>query len=267
VLGIGWRPLIVLSLHLAGPAAAIDEEGRFLVAFWEKQAAASNDCEAVITLCKSIAANAPANPLLPVVRGVQAWHELSAGRTNEATATLQSMLVAGDAPVAVAANTMARRWLTRLDREKVRLALSAYYAEHVGFPASLDALKPFPPDRRPPMTDRWNRPWQYRLASFARLQGLSDQRYELLSTELGSDSDLKTALAAPRDDRGLPLRPVRVINRQEGQSAVEFRSAGTPPRKTIVAEGSRVDNLHFVKLMDLSALLSDGDRWWFVELP
>ena len=209
----------------------------------------------------------PSCPYVPVVRGVQAWNELVARRTDEASVTLQAMIGTNADPVSVAATTMARRWLTRLDREKVRQALTAYYADHVAFPDSLDALRVLPAARRPPAVDRWNKAWQYRLAEFKRLKGLTGQRYELTSGELGSDSDLKAALAVTPYGSRITVKPLRVITRLEGQSAIEFKSPGPPPRRTTVTEGARVDAVSFVRLVGDATLLSDGDQWQLVPMP
>ncbi len=262
------RPFLLLGLCLAAAqwGAAAESDDRAFLAFWEKRAAATLDQAAAIEVCRKEAASQSNSVYLPVIRGVLAWHELAAGRTNEATATLTSLLSDRKDPISSAANTMACRWLTRLDRERVRAALSAYYARHVAFPESLAPLQALPERQRPPAVDRWNLPWHYRLAAFKRLAGLSDQRYELRSAELEAGSDLKAALAIPYD-RPADLTPIRVISRLENQVTVEFQDRGSPPRKAALTEGSRSGSLWFVRLMGQSVLLSDGDRWNLAPLP
>ena len=266
-----WRLLrpaamIWLCAMLTGLAMASESDDRMLATFWEKRAVCSNDYAAVIAICKKVTNSMPDSAYLPVIRGVQAWYELTAGHAEESAATLQGMLSAGKDPIALTANTMACRWLTRLDREKVRKVLNAYYAVHVAFPGSLDFLQKIPDNGRPPIVDRWDRAWQYRLVTFEKLPGLSDQRYELRSTELNTASDFKTALAIPY---GTPfsLRPMRVVSRFENQSVVEFQAGGKPPRKDMLNEGARSGDVLFVRLVAQSVLLSDGDRWDLVPLP
>lgn len=258
--------LIWLCSILIGPAMGSEADDRMLAVFWEKLAACSNDCAAVIALCEKVSSSLPDSACQPVIRGVQAWHELAAGNSAAGAVTLQAMLNAGKDPLALTANSMALRWLTRLDREKVRKALSGYYAEHVAFPESLDFLQKNPANRRPPLVDRWNQAWQYRLARFEKLTGLADQRYELRSTELDAASDFKTALAVPY---GAPfaLKPVRVVSRFENQSVVEFQFLGKPSRKAVLNEGAHSGELIFVRLLEREVLLSDGDRWALVPLP
>ncbi|MEI7437494.1 MAG: hypothetical protein WCL16_11895 [bacterium] len=251
---------------LPGLAAASEADDRMLATFFEKRAACSNDYAAVIAICNKVTNSMPDSLYLPVIRGVQAWHELAAGKTNQAVATLQSMLSGGVDPIALSANTMACRWLTRLDREKVRQALTAYYAAHVAFPVSLEFMQKLPENRRPAIVDRWNQAWQYRLVTFERLPGLSDQRYELQSRELQAASDYKKILAIPY---GTPFSiiPTRVISRFEKQSVVEFQCLGTPPRKDMLSEGAHSGDLFFVRLAGQFTLLSNGDRWELVALP
>ena len=245
---------------------ANEVEDRQLLAFWERRAPSVPDPAASIEVCRKEMANQPNSMYLPVIRGVMAWHELAAGRTEDGAATLKTMLTDQKDPLSLAANTMACRWLTRLDRERVRKALSDHYTRAVAYPSSLAPLLALPENQRPPAVDRWNQPWLYRLASFKRLPGLSDQRYDLRSCALDSESDLKEAKAIPYV-APTNLIPVKVISRSEGPAAVEFQAPGTPPRRMVLTEGTRAGRLYFVRLVAQSVLLSDGDRWHLVPLP
>lgn len=258
--------VILLGLCTAGPVQATEVEDRQLLAFWERRAATASDPAASIEICRKEMANQPNSMYLPVIRGVMAWHELAAGRTEEGAATLKTLLTSQKDPLSAAANTLACRWLTRLDRERVRVALSAYYTRHVAYPASLSPILALPEGQRPPALDRWDQPWQYRLASFKRIPGLSDQRYDLRSGALDSESDLKTSLAIPYV-APTNLIPVKVISRTEGPAAVEFQDAATPPRRMVLTEGTRSGRFYFVRLVAQSVLLTDGDRWYLVPLP
>ncbi len=251
---------------MAGGARANEVEDRQLLAFWERRATTASDPAASIEVCRKEMANQPNSMYLPVIRGVMAWHELAAGRTEEGAATLKTLMTSEKDPLALAGNTLACRWLTRLDRERVRKALSDYYTRNVAYPASLAPVLELPANQRPPALDRWNQPWQYRLASFKRIPGLSDQRYDLRSGALDSESDLKDALAVPYA-APTNLIPVKVISRSEGPAAVEFQAPGTPPRRMVLTEGSRAGRFYFIRLVAQSVLLSDGDRWYLVPLP
>ena len=61
-------------------------------------------------------------------------------------------------PIARFADVMARRWLTRIDHEKVEKALKAYYADNVEYPSSLAPLLNLPKDKAPPKADRFDDP-------------------------------------------------------------------------------------------------------------
>ena len=255
---------VCVAAARVGPAAELDD--RQFLAFWGRQAAASHDSEAAIEVCRKDIAVQTNSVYLPVLRSVLAWHELHAGRAEEGAAILTTLLSDRKDLMSSSANIMARRWLTRLDRERVRKALSAYYARHVAFPESLAPLLALPEDQRPPAVDRWNQPWRYHRALFKRLAGLSDQRYELRSVELDSESDLKAILAIPYETPA-DLAPLRVVSRFENQAAVEFQDHAAPPLKTVLTEGARSGRFCFVHLVVQSVLLSDGDRWHLVPLP
>ena len=205
----------------------------------------------------------PASPLVPVARGAAAWHLLRQGERTAATQLLVAMLDRPAGPAAEAGAEMARRWLTRLDRERVKSALRAYHSRHIEYPGSLQQLTALPAADQPPQRDRWNKLWQYRLARFTHLTGISGQRYELLSAGLGADSDLAAALAKPYPAAGFP-KAVRFLSRAEGQRSVMFSTGGG---QAGCSEGGSVGAWTLARAGEGLIVMSNGDFWALQAAP
>jgi hypothetical protein len=194
-----------LACQAQSPAP--DERGLWLA--WVASTNTPDDHAAVMTACNQFRIKAPQDPFCVVVAGMEAWHLLAMGNTNAAMALFEPMLSIPEnaTPLQSAGAEMARGWLTRLDREKVRAALKKIYLKKIEFPSSLDPIKTLKMKSLPPFTDRWGKPWMYRLES--SIKGLESQQYVLESSQLGSRSDLAKALALPYAGR-VSLEPVKV---------------------------------------------------------
>ena len=218
-----WTALF-LWLWLSRAASGQDAPERALWTLWtlHQQALASADRQPVLAACERLSAAQPPGPLAAVGRGIAAWHQLKMGNTNEAVRLLKAMVESPDPdPLARAGSAMARRWLTRLDREQLRAALKAYYLAHIRYPDSLEALAAWKPSEPLPLTDRWRQPWRYRLAAFERVRGLSAQKYVLESPALAGSSDLAAALTRPYAG-AIGLRPREAAEAGEGKVSVLF---------------------------------------------
>jgi|LSQX01.3.fsa_nt_gb hypothetical protein len=264
--------VMLLCLVPAGAAAAPHDDAFLRLWSLHRQATADTHA-AVITACREAARHTGADggPLLgrylPAARTIEAWHLLQAGRTAEAVAAYESVL-AGRAPadpLRTASETMARRWLTRLDREKVVDALTAHYREAVAYPDDLKVFETWPKERRPPLRDRLGDAWIYQLQAFRRLRLDSPQRYILYSRAIGrKPSELGAALALRP-----PATEVSFVRRGTGAPAMaQVRIGGAGGRTATIQEGGRVGGLLFAAIDSGGrfALFSDDD-FWLVALP
>ncbi len=252
--------LAAVLAALRGPAAPDPAERDALLALWRAHAAAPSNHAALARAAADLLRRFPAGELRPVTQGLGAWHALRASATNEAAALWTAMLSADSTPLERAGQTLARAWLTRLDRETVRAALRAHYAAHALFPPTLQPLRELPPDRRPPLTDRFGDAWQYSLDAFAHIPGTRGHRYRLFSARLGEQlSDLRAALARPYGGGREPPRPLRRIG-----SAVQFELGTERP---VITEGASVGPWHLALVTDRFLVLADGDYWYLVAPP
>lgn len=243
-----------------GRAASLDE--RALWQLWVSHTNSISDHRAADAVCKAFLAKSPDDTAAVVVRGIEAWHLLKSGNTNEASALLNAMLaIPGNATsLQQAGATMARNWLTRLDRERVKDALKKVYRRDVEFPGSLEEIKGLKLAQLPPFTDRWDKPWVYRLES--SLKGMQKQQYVLESSRLGSGSDLEKALNVPYASR-INLMPVRAS--QIGNDTYEF---ATPLQKGIfLPEGAEREGIVVAYLGANVIVLSDGTHWRIALKP
>ncbi|MCS7048989.1 MAG: hypothetical protein NZ483_06825 [Verrucomicrobiae bacterium] len=189
----------------------------------------------------------------PVALGQRAWEQLRAGDLAAATATFQSMLTTNTDPLAQAGDLMARRWLTRLDREKVKTTLHAYYAQHLEYPATL------PPNIQPPH-DRWGIPWRYERTTTRFVRHLTNQTYRLESVRLGELSDLAAALRVAYGQR-IQLQPTR----RDGQT-VTFTLPGRA-QPIVLSVGASFDGVDLAAVTTNTVILTDGDHWKTLPLP
>jgi hypothetical protein len=189
---------------------------------------------------------------------------LESGEFDHARQLLEKMAAAGPEPIAAIGAEMARRWLTRLDREQVTAALQKVYADDLEYPESLSAVSSLPPEYRPPMADRWGAPWFYTPTAFKKLRTGDRQTFILESTKLGETSDLKTALALPYG-AGFTFKPVKVMPSIGGKAVITFQDA--TGKVDTLSEGSAGNDLGFAYLGENVLVLSSGDYWSFQPRP
>jgi hypothetical protein len=231
---------------------------------WKLMSETPDDRAAVIAACGEFEKKRPGDPLTSVTRGITAWHLLQSGERKPAVQVLTRMASAAvparpDALREAAVN-MGRTWLTRLDREQVKAGLKTLYLRDVEYPESLEALKSLPGDIRPPLTDRWGKPWSYRLVGFRKLTGLANQKYELQARLLGRDSDLAEALQRPYAE-GITLKPVKLVSAQAGRGVVQFTPPADASGEVILAVGAREGRVVFAYMGAKLIVLSDGNHW------
>lgn len=255
--------LVLLALVLALPClakqVAIDEKGLWTI--WQSQTNAPDEHATLVDACKEFATKSPKDPLLTVTQGLQAWHLLKAGNTNEAKKIFESMVVSTDDSLKKAGSDMACGWLSRLDRELVKVALTKYYHKDIEFPLGLSSLKqvkkmpPFPP------TDRWEQSWAYQVENKG---GLSRQGYSLQSKHLGTNSDLRVALTFPYAE-GITLTPTRIVSGSSDRATIEFV---LPSQKTVSLQaGTASEGIVVAYVGDRLIVLSDGNHWRVVPKP
>jgi len=211
----------VLLIHVA---AAADEKG--LWTLWKQHESSPTNHAAVVEACRRFCRKDPADALVPVARGIEAWRLLKLGRRKEAAVLLTPYVQGEGDALQKGAAEVARGWITRMDREDVKRSLQAYYRKEVAYPATIDDVAANPgieKDLHPRKTDRWGTQWRYRLVGFKGVPGFKDQRYLLESVKLGASSDLERALHIPyaRDIRIEPLRLAGSGNAVD--SLVQFR--------------------------------------------
>ena len=263
------RAILAMILLLAGAGAGSGQtppspaEEAALVSAWKVHLAATNDHPKVVSACQEFRKKSPASQFGVVADGLAAWHLLQANEPAAATNLLEKMLGLGQTDqIGKAGMTMARRWLTRLDRERVKLALKQLYRKDIEFPPSLEAMRGLPAAQRGPFTDRWGQTWSYRLTEFKspNLKNLRGQRYELQSAMLRADSDLAEALKRPYAAK-INLKAVKLISASPGKEAVEFVTTDEKQQKTVLTVGTDVGGVTFLFLGSGLLILSDGDSW------
>ena len=239
---------------------APDERGLWLA--WVASTNTPVDHAAVVTACKQFRTKTPQDPFCVVVTGLEAWHLLKTGNTNAAIALFEPMLSIPENPSSLqgAGAEMARGWLTRLDREKVRAALKKIYLKEIEFPASLDPIKTLKMKALPPFADRWGKAWTYRLES--SIKGLSSQNYVLESSRLGSRSDLAKTLALPYADR-VSLEPVKVS--PVSADTVEFAIRGG--KSGYLQAGGVLNGITVAYIGVNIIVMADENHWRVVLKP
>ncbi|MBI2438902.1 MAG: hypothetical protein HYV36_08855 [Lentisphaerae bacterium] len=233
---------------------------------WSAQTNTPAQHEAILRACQQLQLSSPTNPLLSVSQGLAAWHSLRLGKTNEALTLLNALAAATGAPIALSGAEMARRWLTRLDGEKIQAALADYYRHNLEYPINLQPLKKTATNSSVPLTDRWGAPWQYELTTFKVIKGARGQRYRLESKTLLEFSDLNKALAAPYAGR-IRLQPSSVSTTASGAQNVAFQLLGDKPEKILLSEGGQAAGVTLAYIGSQILILSDGDHWQVLPKP
>ena len=257
------RWLLILFLVSANclpgwTAAAAEEEA--LLQLWKSHVALPDDHAATIKACRDFAGAHAADPLLPVVRGLEAWHHWRAGRQVDALQMMAADLSAPPGAVNDGARRLAMGWITRVDREQLAGALQAHYRKQVAYPKTLDQL---PAEARSSPHDRFGKPWNYRLTGFAKLKGFTDQKYSLESVVLGDTSDLKTALKLPYAAR-LSAVPSQVLAGPSDLPAVKFNVAGSA---AVVGLGQAAGHLFLAFVGTHAVVVCDYTHWKVFPRP
>lgn len=264
--------LLLSGILLYGTAlfAASPQEDAFMRA-WSAHARNPADHKAVIDACQSVMDRpATLGDFLPVIKTLAAWHLLAGGHAADAERIFRTALVSdrGAQPIVRYADTMARRWLTRLDHAQVEKALKAYYADHVEYPGSLSQLSVLTKDKQPPVSDRFGDPWVYEPAAFSRLRNIANQRYRLYSKSLGNR--LTPLSALPLNAYGSKSASI-VSRKQTTPVSVEFETvteAGA--RRGVATESGIVNGIRFLRLSSDAgfAIMIDSDcDFWIVAIP
>lgn len=182
----------------------------------------------------------------PVARCNQALDLLKSGKTDEATTVFESLLDDN------LADTPARRWLTRLDREKVKTQLQQVYRQKIEYPVALPAAAK-------PTTDRWGKPWVYRPLDLKRFTGTKNQSFLLESPTLGTNSDLHAAL------KNLTAEFAWKIVGADARVVTFSRPGNAQP--VLLSAGTSLDGVTVVQIGEQAVLLGDGDRWLTLPIP
>ncbi|MDD4102556.1 MAG: hypothetical protein PHU80_07995 [Kiritimatiellae bacterium] len=250
--------------------AATPQEDAFMRA-WSVHARNPADHKAVIDACQGVMDRASTlGEFLPVIKTIAAWHLLANGNQSDGIRIFESALVAdkGARPLIRYSDTMARRWLTRLDHAQVEKALKAYYADHVEYPGSLSQLSVLTKDKQPPVSDRFGDPWVYEPAAFSRLRNIANQRYRIYSKSLGNR--LTPLSALPLNAYGSKSASI-VSRKQTNPVSVEFETvteAGA--RRGVATESGIVNGIRFLRLSSDAgfAIMIDSDcDFWIVATP
>jgi len=251
--------LVVLAICGWGCTVRAAEEDA-VQELWKQHLGTPDDHEAVVKACRDFATAHAGDPLLPMVRGLEAWHRLRAGRRGEALQIFAVDLAAVPGPMTDGARRVAQGWLTRGDRDQAGAALQAYYKKHVAYPKTLDQL---PVDGRPPLSDRFGKPWNYKLSGFGKVPGFIDQKYSLQSTVLSDVSDFKVALALPYAAR-ITAVPQQVIAAPGNAQAVKFSVAGSP---AVIGVGQAAGDLYLAFVGARIMVVCDYTHWKILPRP
>ena len=255
------RLLLCLGAMVIWNAAARAVEEGAVLDLWTQHIEAPNDHETVLKACRDSAKAHPDDPLLPVIRGVEAWRQLRTGHRAEALQILTTDLSAPAGPITDGARRIALGWLTRVDREPVASALQTYYRKQVAYPKSLDLL---PPDAKRPAVDRFGKPWNYKLTGFAKMPGFTDQKYSLQSGFLGDTSDFKAAVQLPYGAR-ISATPAQVVAGPGNLPAVKFNVAGGGA--PVIAVGQAAGDLYLAFVGARIVVVCDYTHWKIFPRP
>lgn len=250
--------------------AATPQEDAFIRA-WGAHARTPQDHQAVIEACQSVMdRTSTLGDFLPAVKTLAAWHLLASGNKPDAIRIFESALTDDKTakPIARYADTLARRWLSRIDHQTVEKALKAYYADNVEYPSSLAPLFNLPKDKAPPKTDRFGDPWVYKTEGFGKLKNTPNQRYTLASKTIGAKTSKLSAV--PTDSYGMKSASI-LARKGVNPVSVEFETVTEAgPQRGVATESGLINGVRFLKLDSDSrfALMIDSEcEYWVVATP
>lgn len=278
-LSIYIASLIAACSVTSGQTPSTDSSEKALWQLWKLQTEKPDDHAAVLAAYGEFEKQNPNDPLLIVMNGFVAWHLLKSEKTDEAERIFTEMLTERSIPLDKAAANIARSWLTRIDREKVKEALQQYYRKNVEYPPNLEPLAALPKEIRPPLTDRFGKTWSYSLIGYKHLKVPGNQKYQLESVKLGRTSDLAKKLCTPYES-GIHLKPVRMISSTPGRETVQFDEelqseadkTKTAPKaskqkKIMLTVDTEVDGVFFAHAGKNILILSDNNYWAILPRP
>jgi hypothetical protein len=261
LVGVAAACVILLSRGAARGNDAAAESA--LRAVWDIQRESTTNLGPARAAAESFLERFPASPLTSAARGLLGWHALKADDARTAGIHFNVLLDAPDSgALAAAGQETARRWLSRMDRDRVCSALRLHYQDAVRFPDTLGELRDMPEELRPPLTDRWGNAWAYRPQTMKRITGALNQRYVLQSSTLKDRSDLVSALAAPYALKEAVV--LAAVLGTDNRRALNVQLGGRP---AALDEGATADGIRLVFLGETIALFSDGDCWDVRTLP
>jgi hypothetical protein len=264
--------LILVTVFAATILRAATPQEDAFIKVWSAHARAPQDHKAVIDVCQSVMdKSSTLGEFLPVVKTLAAWHLLASDRRADAVRIFEGTLTSDKAAHATVRNadTLARRWLTRIDRTSVEKTLKAHYTDNVEYPSSLAPLLNLPDGKAPPKTDRFGDPWIYKIEAFSKLKGVSNQRYSLYSKNLGIK--LSALSAFPFDGYGGKKSATLLGRKTTTPVSVEFETtteAGT--QRGLATESGLINGVRFLKLDSDNrfALMIDSEcDFWVVATP
>jgi hypothetical protein len=239
-------------------ARAADEDA--LQELWKQQVAKPDDHDALIKACHEFAAAHASDPFLPIARGLEEWHLLRSNKREDALQLMIADLTPAAGPVNAGAQRLAMGWMSRVDREQVAAALQAYYRKEVAYPKTLDLVRPiaqFPP------TDRFGKPWTYKLTGFGKVPGFTDQKYSLQSATLGDVSEFKEAVQLPYASRIVAV-PLQVLPAAANTQVVKFKMGGST---AALGTGQGAGDLFLAYVGEHIIVVCDYTHWKILPRP
>lgn len=252
--------LLIAIASTAGAEAPIEARVRKL---WSFARAGSTNHVEILAACTKFERDVSAKSFFPVSRGIAAWVEASRGRLASANALWEGMRTRGSGSMAVSANEMARRWQTRLDREKIKAALQAYYLAEIEYPRRLKNLKESHSSAPFEMLDRWQQPWTYQARTPEHLPGALRQTYVLESERLGRDSDLEAALGT-RYGGDFQLRVKQLRTLEPGNKEVTLYEESLD-LDIVLTQKFGSGQLELAYVGSTVVIVSSGDFWIVVS--
>ena len=248
-------------------------------ALWKRHLAEPEAHEDIVKACRTFIVRKPQDPYVVVARGIMAWHLLKSDKIEDATEVL---ILLGQSPNTSQSRMeairltrseklhefgieMARRWLTRIDRERLCDVLRKYYVKKVQYPRKLSELDSLTEGKKLPMRDRWNRTWSYRVSSYENVTNTYGQKFRLVSPTLGDASALADTLELAYASR-ITLKPVKLFSSGGKRQMIEFKS----PNKDgsiFLRVGTQIEGVFFAYEGDRLIVLSDGDHWCVLPKP
>jgi len=283
---IGRIPILagiatLLTVVTAGTTTLGAGDERALWEVWKLHQDAPDDHEAVAAACEEFVKTHTRDPFIGVADTLGAWHLIKAKRYADGIKILAKYTDRPNDSLSRAANMVASSWLTRIDRERIKIALQFYYRREIGYPRNLKELAAYealPKKLAFREKDWWDNPWDYRLVGFKRIPNLLNQKYRLRSSKLGEGSDLAEALALPYGSE-IRVRPLAVnsalrhglelIEMEILPEADENATADTSrrPKTAMVGAGTMTEGVFLAHIGEKILIVCDRCHWKLFGKP